>query len=307
MKKVLVTGGVGFIGSHVAQEFIRRGIEPVIYDNHYYPKQRRFDFSYAGFKNYCADIRDKAQLNAAATGVDGIIHLAGILGTPETLQDPQIMRQTVDVNIQGSLNVFDVARSYDIPCVYIQTGNGKNLSPYPITKDCAADFAFTYNKEFGTRITVIRGLVAYGERQKHQPIRKIVPTFMVQAIKGEDLTVNGNGEQRHDFIYVKDLAKVLTDALGNDKYFDRAIDGGSGHVYSVNQVAEMVIRAVGSDSKIYHTAPLANGNVRMGEPPNDAILSDNSRNLLKEYNHRKMEEVIDEVAYWYKTVYSEYI
>jgi UDP-glucose 4-epimerase len=307
MKKILVTGGVGFIGSHVVQELVKRGIIPVIYDNHYFPKQRRFDFSYAGYENYCADIRDQKTLMNALRGVDGVIHLAGILGTPETLQDPQTIRQTVDVNIQGSLNVFDAIRSYDIPCVYIQTGNGKNLSPYPITKDCAADFAFTYNKEFGTRITVIRGLVAYGERQKHLPIKKIMPTFMVQAIKGEDLTINGNGEQRHDFIYARDLACVLIDAFENDKYFDRAIDGGSGYVYSVNQIAELVIKAVDSKSKIYHTAPLPNGNVRMGEPANDAILSDNSRNLLKEYTHRKVEDVIDQITFWYKNVYSEYL
>jgi UDP-glucose 4-epimerase len=307
MKKVLITGGVGFIGSHVTQELVKRGITPVIFDNHYFPKQRRFDYSYASYENYCADIRDLKALRDAMIGVDGVIHLAAILGTPETLKDFQTIRQTIDVNIQGSLNVFDMVKAYDIPCVYIQTGNGKNLSPYPITKDCAAELALTYNKEFGTRITVIRGLVAYGERQKHLPIKKIFPTFMAQAMENEDLTINGNGEQRHDFIYVKDLATVLIDALDNDKYFDRVIDGGSGHIYSVNEVAKLIIEAMDSESKIVHSELLPNGNVRMGEPANDAILSDDSRNLLKEYQHRRIEEVIDEVAFWYKTVYSEYI
>jgi len=302
-KKILVTGGFGFIGSYVVDELLNRNMIPIVYDNHFFANQKRFEFSYEGLECYCGDIRNIDNLRNAMKGVDGVIHLAGILGTPETLQNPEIMRETVDVNIQGSLNVFDLIKEFNVPCVYIQTGNGKNLSPYPITKDCAADFAFTYNKEFGTKITVIRGLVAYGERQKHYPIKKIFPTFMTQAIRGEDITINGNGEQKHDFIYAGDLANVLIDALDNNKYFGFAIDGGSGYVYTVNKIAEMIKKATNSESKIVHTGLLENGNVRMGEPANDAILSDNSRNLIKKYKHRKVEDVIGKIADWYKNVY----
>ena len=188
------------------------------------------------------------------------------------------------------------------PCVYIQTGNYENLSPYPISKRTAGQYALMYNKEYGTKITVIRGLVAYGERQSHYPVQKIVPTFIIKALKGEDLPIYGDGEQVHDLIYARDLSKVLIDPLEEEhNYYDKVLDGGSGYEYTVNEIADLILKTTGSKSKKVYLP------MRAGEPERDKVVCNESKDLIKQYKHRRLEDMIEQVVQWYADIYLKYI
>jgi len=267
--KVLVTGAAGFIGWHVASNLLERGIEVVGFDKH--PTTRH--------PGYQGDILDAEQVYNSMRGVDGVIHLAGVLGTGETVAAP---RSTVEANIGGSLNVFEAVREWDIPCSYITVGNGWMYNPYSISKTATESLAWMYNKEHGTKIAVTRVLSAYGPRQKLGPVKKIIPTFIHAALNDRPLCIYGDGEQVCDLIHVADVADILVRALvePHNQYVSppsrsepnpMRFDAGTGIGWTVNEVAEVVLAEVGKpmDDTTIHYVPM-----RPGEPEGAFVVGD---------------------------------
>lgn len=259
--RVLVTGGNGFIGGHVIDRLITEGHEPVGFDRYGSPHRRDIEFR-------VGDIRNKRLLNRMMSRVDGVINLAGILGTSETIERP---RFTVQSNMLGAINVFNACRDLGIRGVHITVGNYWMNNPYAITKNAAERIALVYNREFDTRIAVVRGLNAYGERQKAYPVRKIVPNIIVPALKGGEVLIYGDGEQLMDMIYIGDLAKVLVRALVLDHgCYDRIIEAGRGRELTptVNQLVECVLSKVKSTCRVRHVP------MRGGEPERSVVVGD---------------------------------
>jgi UDP-glucose 4-epimerase len=171
------------------------------------------------------------------------------------------------MNVLGSLNVFEACARCQKRGVYIAVGNHWMNNPYSISKTAAERFALMYNKERGTKIAVVRGLNAYGPRQKSGPVRKIMPNFIIPALKGEPLTVYGDGSQIMDMIYVTDLADILCRALLVEHgVYDMAFEAGTGTPRSVLHIAGTVICVVGSGS-IQRVA------MRPGEPEQSKVLA----------------------------------
>lgn len=259
IKKVLVTGGSGFIGSHVVDELRDRGYEVTIFD-HFGKKPHRNDVDV-----FLGDTRDQVAVTEAVAVHDGVIHLAGVLGTQETINNPLPAVQT---NIIGGLNVFQAVKQYGKPCVYIAVGNHWMNNSYSISKTTAERFALMFNKEHGTRIAIVRGLNAYGPRQKQLPVKKIMPNFIIPALMDEEITVYGDGSQIMDMIYVKDLARILVDALvKNHGCYDTIFEAGTGRNTTVKEIAEIVVEQVGKGKINY--VPM-----RPGEPENSVVLGD---------------------------------
>lgn len=212
MSTILVTGGTGFIGSYVVDRLARDGHNvTVLSRNHASQPDPR-----PRVTNFWGDIRDETSVFEAMAHVDGFIHLAGVLGTQETIQNP---RPAVDTNILGGLNVLEAAARYDVPGVNIAVGNFWENNPYSITKNSVERFADMYNKYRGTRIAVVRAMNAYGPRQSvaapygTSKVRKIMPSFIHKALNGDPIEVYGDGTQIMDMVYVTDVADILVDAL----------------------------------------------------------------------------------------------
>ena len=257
--KILVTGGNGFIGRHVVTKLIKMGFSVKILDRLCYPFDKNIDF-------ILGDIRNKVLIKDLASKCDGIINLAGILGTSETIDNP---RGTISSNVIGALNIFDAANRFKIPVVHITVGNYWMNNPYAITKNAAEKLALLYNEKFNTRISVIRGLNAYGEGQKHYPVRKLMPNLIIPALKNRDILIYGNGEQIMDMIYVEDLAEVLVRGLLlSHNSWDKVIEAGSGNETTVNDICEIVLKETKSKSKVKHIK------MRGGEPENAIVLGD---------------------------------
>jgi len=266
-----VTGGSGFIGSYVVEELARQMHHPVILDHlkrESYPKD---------VDVFLGDVCDSTVVSEAVADTDGVVHLAAILGTAETIDEP---RSVVEVNLIGSLNVFQACRRYGRSCVYISVGNYWMNNPYSITKDVAERFAWMFNKEHQTRISVVRGLNAYGPRQKSQPVRKIMPNFIISALKDAEVVVYGDGSQIMDMIYVEDVAKILVRALvvnhgqyvyvpARDSVNQVRFDAGTGLAITVQEIANKVIRYVGKGK-------ICNVPMRPGEPSGSVVLGDPS-------------------------------
>ena len=255
---VLITGGSGFVGRYVCGNLRARGCQVTVYDTTE-PKFPGVDF-------INGSVLDAVKLTKAIESADYVMHLAGILGTVESIEDPLLPTK---VNILGSLTVFEACRKLGRRGCYIGVGNHWMLNSYSITKNAAEKFALMYNKEFGTHIAVVRGLNAYGPYQKSAPVRKVIPNLILQALRGEDLTVYGSGEQIMDFIFVSDLAEVLCRALLDDHdCFDTVMVAGSGRETTINHVAERVIALCESTSAIKHVP------MRPGEIPESKVVAD---------------------------------
>ncbi len=271
MKRVLVTGGSGFIGRYVCEELAERGIRPVVYDH-----VRRDEPEH---EVYLGDIKDDVSVNEAVAHVDGVIHLAGVLGTQETIKNP---RPAAYTNVMGGLNVLEACTEYGTPVVNIAVGNYWMNNTYSITKNTVERFCEMYRKERGTKVTVVRALNAYGPRQvaaaPYGPshVRKVMPSFACRALHGLDIEVYGDGSQIMDMIYVKDAAKILVRALEHtDKNgpLDKPLEAGTGRETTVNDIAQVVIdevKALGIKSKIAHLP------MRPGEDEKSVVLGDPS-------------------------------
>ncbi|MFI6854472.1 NAD-dependent epimerase/dehydratase family protein [Streptomyces sp. NPDC050416] len=160
--KTLVTGGAGFIGGWIRKELNARGHQVLVFDH----QDRRQQLA-AGEEFFLGDVRDATAVTEAAAHVDGIIHLAAVLGTQETISNP---RPSAETNILGSLNVFEAATQYRLPTVYAGVGNHamrlQGTGCYTITKSAAEDLARMYNLyRDGGRITIVRPVNAYGPGQ----------------------------------------------------------------------------------------------------------------------------------------------
>ena len=261
--RVLVTGGNGFIGSHVIDYLIEQGHTPISFDRYGTPHRQDVEF-------ILGDIRDSVSIDQSMTRVDGVINLAGILGTSETIDRPLL---TVQSNMLGAINIFNACKNQKKKGVHITVGNYFMNNSYAITKNAAEEMAILFNMTFGTRIAVVRGLNAYGERQKSKPVRKIVPNVIIPALVNGEVIIYGDGNQLMDMIYVGDLDKILIRALViQHNCYDKVFEAGNGRELTptINELVEMIVNKVGSKCKTQHVL------MRGGEPERSIVVGDPS-------------------------------
>lgn len=260
--RVLVTGGTGFIGGYVVAELQARGHTPVVFDRRVRQRMRPPEV-----ETICGDVRDAVAVSEAVAVVDGVIHVAGVLGTQETIAFPA---PAIETNVFGSLHVFQACQRYEKRAVYITVGNHWMQNSYSITKTTAERFAWMFNREHGTRIAVVRALNAYGPGQAEHPVRKILPSFIGRALRGEPIEVYGDGKQVMDMIHVRDVADVLVRALTVDHgNYETAFEAGTGRETTVLEIAQRVVAAV-RQGEIRHLP------MRPGEPEHAIVVGDPS-------------------------------
>lgn len=273
--KALVTGGKGFIGSHLVEQLVGRGYDVDTYDI--------VDGQ---------DIRDYDKLLEASKGCDVIFNLAGVLGTHELIEGD--IKEAFDIIVGGAINCLNVARKLDIAIVEIGKPNIW-LNVYSITKQAAEDLTLMYHREFGVRALVVKWFNAYGERQHYGSPQKLAPTSIVKAIKGEAIPVFGSGEQTLDNIYAKDAANACID-LYEAEAWGEAVEVGSGQDISVNDFVRMVIELVGNRADVQYLP------MRRGEDINSIVRADTTR--LKELTGFKpqytLREGLVKTIEWYR-------
>ena len=291
MKKALVLGGSGFIGSHLTELLQKRKYKVGIYD-----LKEPLGFKFKGMF-FQRDITNKLDLEVCIVGFkpDVMFDCSGVLGTAETFNH---IERAIDVNIKGTLNVLEVARKHKIPMVYIGLTN-KWLNPYTITKTAAERLCMMYAKEFKMKVAVLKGLNAYGSRQHIHKVRKIVPTFITAALDNKSLFVNGNGMQVVDIVHATDLSEMMLRMYEMGTCWGKSIDGGTGVPMTVNEVAEKIIKLVRSKSKILHMP------MRRGEPEMSVTLAEPAgvRQFLDFYPEIGFDKGMKQAIKWYRKNY----
>jgi len=217
--KVLITGGAGFIGSHIADLLIENNFEVVAIDNLIHGKKDNIN-SRARF--YEVDIRDKSIADIFLNEKpDIIIHNAAQISVPNSIEDPF---EDSSINITGSINVLEAARLSGVKKIiypasaaifgepqYLPVDENHPLnmiSPYGITKHTVEHYLYTYKQLYNIDYTVLRYSNVYGPRQDSTGEGGVVSIFCERLLKGENVNIYGDGEQIRDFVYVKDVAEA---------------------------------------------------------------------------------------------------
>ncbi len=303
--KILITGGQGFIGCHLVDNFLSKGHVVTIFDRHYEEKK----WEKYGWKNkvifQLGDLKDRESVFDAVYHNDIVVNLGGLLGTQEMINNPI---PAIEVNILGALNVFDAIRMHKKRGFQIAVGNHWMNNSYSITKTTAERFALMYNKEHGTDIRICRGMNVYGERQKHRPIRKIFPNVVIPALLNKDITIYGSGNQVMDLIYVKDFVEILSRIILIDNIPNSVIyEAGVGGKMTINKAVGLIIKVIDSKSKVNRV------NMRQGEEKESIVeISEKGWENLKRYiNYSQedltpMSEAIQKSVDWYKEHLEEF-
>lgn len=289
---VLVTGGSGFIGSHVVSALLQRDLTPVIFDRHVRKPP-------AGCELILGDVRDPVAVTEAVAHADGVIHLAAVLGTQETIANP---RPAAETNILGALNVFEALAQYQVPAALAAVGNHWMQNGYSISKTSAERYAEMYNLERCTSIAVVRALNAYGPGQSvaapygHSKVRKIMPSFICRGLSGHPIEVYGSGGQMMDMIHVADVAEVFVRAMLHGPHPDGiCYEAGTGLAPKVMTIADLVCEYTGG-----HIVKVP---MRPGEPE-DSIVSGDPFTLEPLYGQvpsfRSLRDGIAETVEWYR-------
>jgi UDP-glucose 4-epimerase len=301
--KVLVTGANGFIGSHIVEHLTQLNRAAVAVG-----RERRFDivgldnqrspFPFdADYEDIRGDTRDRALVRKLVAQADRVIHMAGVLGTSETFEH---LEDTTSTNVMGSLHVFEAARDEGKRCVYITVGNDW-LNPYSVTKHASAKLAQLINKWQNGKIVVVRGLNAYGPRQKAYPVRKVFPRFAVAALLGLPLEVHDRGNMIIDLVHVRDLARGLTLAALAPEcngLYEHVLDLGTERKTEVLWLARFILEQM---KGAVADADIRSVQMRLGEPKDSITLGDVS-NSSKYINYRPeipIETGIPETLRWY--------
>ena len=253
--KSLVTGGAGFIGSNLIDELVKLGHDIVVIDNEYSDAHDHFYWNH-NTRNYKFDIRDYENTRPLYDGVDYVFHIAA-----EARIQPAILNPVgaISINSVGTCTVLQCAREAGVKkLMYSSTSAGYGMNPQPNVEtqpdDCLNPYSVSkvngeklckmYTDLFGLDTVIFRYFNAYGERQ---PVRgqyaPVIGIFLRQLAAGEPLTIVGDGEQRRDYIYVKDVANAnVMAAISNpdDEAYGQVYNVGSGKNYSVNEIASFI-------------------------------------------------------------------
>ncbi|MFD1954131.1 NAD-dependent epimerase/dehydratase family protein [Paenibacillus thailandensis] len=218
--KVLVTGGYGFIGSHVAERFYKEGYDVFIIDNLSTGNRSNVDFKHKGYILSAED--DKCEEVFRSNRFDAVVHLAAQVDVAESMRNPQTDSES---NIIGLVNMLTLAQKYKArkfifassAAVYGandrtplgETEPGDPLSPYGISKLAGESYCFKWRELYGLDTLVFRFSNVYGPRQGVKGEGGVVSVFMDKLLAGEKLYINGDGKQTRDFIFVQDVADAI--------------------------------------------------------------------------------------------------
>jgi len=253
--KCIVTGGSGFIGSHIVDRLIELEHQVVVIDNLSADCNEEFYFNQKA-KHFSVDIRDYEKMSPLFRDVDVVFHLAA-----ESRIQPAILNPAyaTAVNVVGTCNVLQCARENGVErVVYSSTSAGyglKNepplredmildcLNPYSVTKCAGEDLCKMYTDLFGLKTVSLRYFNVYGERQPLQgQYAPVVGLFLEQYRQHQKMTIVGDGLQRRDFTHVSDVveANILSALSKNEEIFGEVFNVGNGENYSVLELAEMI-------------------------------------------------------------------
>ncbi len=300
--RILVTGGAGFIGSHINKLLLDAGHGVVVIDNLSHGSKDLVD-SRAQFIE--ADISDSDAIESALEGVDWVMHMAGLIEIPLSVKDPLGFAQN---NVMGSLSLFESMLKKGVKKIVFSStaavyGLSDNLpltedaklsstNPYGASKIAVEQFLSSYHTLHEFDVVILRYFNPYGPNELHEPETHVIPNFIKAALAGEELPVYWGGGQVRDFIYVEDLARAHIEVLNLSGF--NVFNVGCEKGVKVNEVVETLGKILEKDLKVKD----------LGERAGDVPANYASSKLLEETTGWRakvdLEEGLKKTIDWFK-------
>jgi nucleoside-diphosphate-sugar epimerase len=309
--RYLVTGGAGFIGSHVVDELLRRGQSVVVLDDLSAGSEENVAGVRSKIDLRVGTITDLATVQSACAGVDYVLHLAARTSVPKSVKDPL---ETNHVNIDGTLNVLVAARDAKVRrFIYAASSSAygetptlpktetmppEPISPYGVTKFVGELYAQVFGRVYSLENASVRYFNVFGPRQDPtSQYSGVLSRFMLAVIKGEPLVIYGDGEQSRDFTYVDNVVDETLRACEATGASGKVFNGGMGARITLNQVAKLLEKITGKKIQTRYDPPRA-GDILHSQA--DISLA---RKVLAYEPRVLFEEGLKRTWDWYKCAY----
>jgi nucleoside-diphosphate-sugar epimerase len=307
-KKALVTGGAGFIGSHLVEALLSYGCKVTILDNLSTGHLSNLNPVIDQITFYKNDIRELEILEKAAEGCDVIFHLAAVVSVQQTISDPV---ESTMINDIGTINVLEAARAKNVRRVVLASscaiyGDDPRLpknemmtprpaSPYAVHKLSIEHYARIYFNLYGLKTVSLRFFNVFGPRQDpSSPYSGVISIFMAKAVSNKIPVIYGDGNQSRDFIYVKDVVKANLLAANTAGLTGNELNVGTGSYVLINRLWELIASLSGQQS-----APLYEP-ARSGDILHSVAGMELTRATLDFKNDYTLEQGLEMTFDWYK-------
>lgn len=312
----LVTGGAGFIGSHIAEYLLKNGAGKVrVMDNMVNGFESNLNVlrQYANFEFLQADIRNLESCMQACEGIQFVSHQAALGSVPRSIREPVYFNE---VNVGGTVNMLEAAKVSEVKTfVYASSSSvygdeptlpkledrvGNCLSPYAATKKTDELFARIFGDVYGLKQMGFRYFNIFGPRQDPEgPYAAVIPLFVKGILERTKVYINGDGEQTRDFTFVENAVQVNVKGMlcTREEAFNRVYNVAVGEKFSINQLFEYCARHLGSDWKpIYREA-------RAGDVRNSLADIRLAKDFLEYLPTKRFEEGLEETISYFKEIY----
>lgn len=255
--KILITGGGGFQGSHLAEFFLEKGHSVSILNTYSETSKSNLANILDRINLIWGSVTDREILDKSVRGHNIVFHLAGHINVDESLEDPLIFLET---NVLGTYNVLEAIKKYQNRLIFASTcevyGDGHDLneggilnetaelkpnSPYAASKAGADRLAHAYYKSYDLNVTIVRCFNVYGERQKNGQFGALIPILVSKAMSGNDLNIFGDGNATRDYSHISDIVQAYNMVLENNaKLRGKVINFASGENIAVKDIARYI-------------------------------------------------------------------
>jgi len=316
-KKILVTGGAGFIGSNLTEALLKLNNEVICLDNFATGKKENIT-PFLTNPNYTlieGDIRKLSDCQLAVKGVDYVLHQAALGSVPRSIKDPITSNE---VNVSGFLNMLTASRDSGVKrFIYAASSStygdsealpkvedeiGKPLSPYAITKYVNELYADVFSKTYDLETIGLRYFNVFGRKQDpNGAYAAVIPKFVSQFMAGESPVINGNGEFSRDFTYIDNViqANLLAITTNNKEAINTVYNVAFGERNTLKDLVELLKKQLTEfDSKIKDIQVIYGPN-RVGDIPHSLASIDRAKNLLAYNPQFSLEKGLKEAVSWY--------
>jgi UDP-glucose 4-epimerase len=308
MTLVLVTGGAGFIGSHLVDALVAKGNQVTVFDNFSTGREDNLRSSLSAIHIIRENVLNQKALVKAAENATLIYHLAAVSSVPQSVDNPT---DTFQVNLLGTCNVLEAARlnsvrrivfissasvyGADAPVPFRETMPLEGSSPYATSKLVGEQLCNLYRRLYGLETVALRLFSVYGPRQNpHSQYANVIPAFATRLLKGESPLIYGTGKQTRDFIFVGDVVKALQIAGRKKALNGEVINFGSGKQTSIKQLLAQISRSLDIEIAPHFTP------AKPGDDPRTCADTRKARRLLGIKVLTSLEDGLKKTCRWFQ-------
>ncbi len=308
MARVLISGGAGFIGSHLAEALVAQGDDVTVIDNLSTGYEHNLESIRGKIKFVNGDLRRPDEIAAAMAGQDYVLHEAALASVPRSVDDPV---GSHDNNANGTLNLLVAARDAGVKrVVYAGSSSAygdteitpkheeimpKPLSPYAVAKLVGEHYCRAFWEVYGLETLTIRYFNVFGERQDpDSPYAAVLPIFLAHLLRGESPVIDGDGSHTRDFTYVANVVAGNLKALAAPKTQGQTVNVACGGSYSVLYLYEQIRKTLGLDIEPKF------GPKRPGDVPHSSANIDRARELIGYEPVMTFEDGLARTIQWYQ-------